>query len=229
MKKVKRLGLVIVLMAIVAIVSLGCGVSTPPPLVATGGASQVTDLGFKIPKNAQGNTSEQQNIIDRIKVTTVPTKVLWIHLISLDGKIIQRMAVARKVTSAGKRLEPITAASTAYQAQDFPVFKGADGKTYATTEFIQPDGTFGQSDNYIFWFDPLHRYHQWGTAGGLGYLLTDYPIDLRNPQDLVTSMFNADKTAAEWQKLREKELQAQQDAICEQQGKTKYTLEGGCQ
>ena len=194
----------------------GCN---PQPLTATGGASQVTDLGFRMPKNSQGNTVEQQNILDRIKVTTDPTKVLWIHLISLDGKIIQRMPVARKVTSSGKRLEPITAIGAETGA---PSFKGSNDYTYYTNEFMQPDGTFGSSDPYIFWFDPMHRYHQWGTAGGLGYLLTDYPIDLRNPQDLISGMYNADKDAAAWQKLQE-------ESLCKQEGKSYNTEKGVCQ
>ncbi len=195
-----------------------CGVP-PAPQEGTGGASQVQDLGFTIPENSRGNTSEQQNIIDRLKVTTDPTKVLWIHLIALDGEIIQRMPVAHKVTSSGKRLEPISAASSAEYGYDYPLVRGGNGTTYETSELIQPDGTFGSSDNYIFWFDPQHRYHQWGTAGGLGYLLTDYPIDLTNPQDLVTGMFNADLAAYQWQ-------QAQEAQMCQQEGKT-YT-EGVC-
>lgn len=198
----------LLLTSIVLVTSIVLAACSEPlaPMQATGGAELVTELGFQIPKNAQGHTAEQQNIIDRLRVTTDPTKVLWIHLIALDGKIIQRMPVAHKVTSSGKRLEPVTAGSSAEYGADYPVFVGADGKAYETTEFIQPDGTFGSSDNYIFWFDPMHRYHQWGTAGGLGYLLTDYPIDLRNPQDAVSGMFNADLTAYEWQKVQEAQM-----------------------
>lgn len=44
-------------------------------------------------------------------VTTDPTKVMWIHLIALDGKIIRRMPVRNKITSSGKRLEPKHAAA----------------------------------------------------------------------------------------------------------------------
>lgn len=190
---------------LLALVMTACGVPSVPQ-EGTGGATQVQDLGFTIPKNSQGNTSEQQNIIDRLKVTTDPTKVLWIHLIALDGKIIQRMPVAHKVTSSGKRLEPVSAASSAEYGYNYPLVKGGNGVIYETNELIQPDGTFGSSDNYIFWFDPQHRYHQWGTAGGLGYLLTDYPIDLTNPQDLVTGMFNADLAAYQWQKLQEAQM-----------------------
>ena len=210
---------VVILMTIFALTS--CGTYEPPTLQGVGGANQVTDLGFRIPKNAQGNTSEQQNIIDRLKVTTDSTKVLWIHLIALDGKIINRMPVARKVTSSGKRLEPIIAGSSAEYGMNFPRFTGVDGNIYETTEFIQPDGTFGSSDNYIFWFDPQHRYHQWGTAGGLGYLLTDYPIDLRDPQDLISGMYNTDLAAYEWQKLQEAQM-------CSQEGKTYDNEKGEC-
>lgn len=161
------------------------------------GAKQISTM-FKVPLNSNGLTGEQQNIYDRLIVTTDPTKVLWIHLISLDGKIIRRMPVVTKVTSSGKRLEPTTSAGTSG-------YNPSAGNGFETSEFLQPDGTFGSSDPYIFWFDPLHRYHQWGTAGGLGYLLTDYPIDLANPSDEITGMYNVN-AAAKWQAQREADL-----------------------
>jgi len=52
----------------------------------------------------------------------------------------------------------------------------------------------------------MRRYHQWGTAGGLGYLLTDYPIDLQNPIDEITGLYNLHKAAYEWQKTEEAKL-----------------------
>jgi hypothetical protein len=164
------------------------------------GATQVTSF-TKIPLNSRGNTSEQQNILDRIAVTTDPTKVLWIHLIALDGKIIKRMPVRSKATSSGKRLEPRHAADTYNK-----YYPDAGIGNFETDEFLQPDGTYGESDPYIYWFDPMGRYHQWGTAGGLGYLLTDYPIDLQDPIDAVTGLYKVHKEAYEWQKLQEKEL-----------------------
>jgi hypothetical protein len=145
---------------------------------------------------------EQQNILDRIAVTSDFGRIMWIHTISLDGKIIFRQAVRNKITSSGKRLEPVEAAGFASGGNGIsypiPEYKG-----YGTKEFIQPDGTFGNSDPYIFWFDPQGRYHQWGTAGGLGYLLTDYPIDLKNPIDEVTGMYNMNQAAYNWQKTQE--------------------------
>lgn len=196
-KKVLFVGLSVIL--ILGIVLTGCVEGNSQESLS--GATQVQNIS-EIPKNAQGYTVEQQNIIDRLKITTDPTKVLWIHLISLDGNIIKRMPVRNKVTSSGKRLEPTHAADAA------AIYPDAIYDSWETDELIQPDGTFGQSDNYIYWFDPMGRYHQWGTAGGLGYLLTDYPIDLQNPIDEITGLYNVQKAAAEWQ--------AQQEAILKQ-------------
>ena len=192
MKKTLAIGLLVM---VILLTVTGCEAGSQ---VSQSGAAQAI-ITFKVPLNSQGHTVEQQQVWDRIKVTTDPTKVLWIHLITLDGKIIRRMPVTSKVTSSNKRLEPVEAA---------PCCNGYPGTAndFNTTELIQPDGTFGPSDAYIFWFDPQGRYHQWGTAGGLGYLLTDYPIDLTNPADEITGMFNADKAAYEWQKLQEEQL-----------------------
>ncbi|MFH1259635.1 MAG: hypothetical protein ABII74_07505 [Elusimicrobiota bacterium] len=174
----------------------GCDNNSPQQSMS--GAVQVKSIS-KIPKNSRGLTTEQQNIEDRIRVTTDPTKILWVHLIALDGNIIKRMPVRNKVTSSGKRLEPKHAAP----GQNY---YPATGNGHYTNEFIQPDGTYGDSDSYIFWFDPMGRYHQWGTAGGLGYLVTDYPIDLENPMDKITGLYRVQKEALEWQKSQEEQL-----------------------
>ena len=175
----------------------GCEDKSPQKSVS--GAEQVKPP--QVVRNSRGNTAEQQNIYDRINVTTDPTKVMWIHLIALDGKIIRRMPVRNKVTSSGKRLEPMYAASSNQYGMDYPYFG-----QYETSELIQADGTYGESDPYIFWFDPQGRYHQWGTAGGLGYLKTDYPIDLADPIDEVTGMYKLHQAAYEWQKQQEELL-----------------------
>lgn len=184
---------------------MGNGSCGPQPQVSSSGAVQKGSAS--VPMNSKGRTVEQQNIDDRIKVTTDPTKVMWIHLISLDGKIIQRMPVRNKVTSSGKRLEPKQAGNGPYSGVPMP---GQRDAQFTTDEFIQPDGTFGDSDPYIYWFDPTGRYHQWGTAGGLGYLLTDYPINLENPIDKVTGLYNAHAAAAAWQAQQEAELRAKE-------------------
>ena len=186
-----------------ALFAVGCsGPSGPAEQTARSGAKQVSAL-YKAPVNSEGRTAEQQNIWDRDRVTSDFTKVMWIHLIALDGKIVRRMPVRWKVTSSGKRLEPTEAMGFAGDNLRYhiPIYNG-----YGTKEFIQKDGTFGSSDPYIFWFDPQGRYHQYGTAGGIGYLVTDYPIDLANPVDEITGMYNMSKAAHDWQVQQEAEL-----------------------
>ena len=189
------------------------------PQKSASGAQQVRYI-FKVPLNSKGNTVEQQNILDRLRVTTDPTKVMWIHLIALDGKIIRRMPVRCKVTSSGKRLEPVHAASSNQYGMDYPRFTG-----YETDEFIQADGTYGISDPYIFWFDPPGRYHQWGTAGGLGYLKTDYPIDLKDPVDVITGLYKVDQAARQWQEEQEEILRKQEGPAYEKWKKEMGELE----
>ena len=176
-----------------------CDEFNQPQQKSASGAEQVAPS--QIRKNSRGRTVEQQQIDDRIQVTTDPTKVLWIHLIALDGKIIRRMPVTSKVTSSGKRLEAKHYVVNPSGGSTPPI----SGGQY-TDELIQPDGTYGDSDPYIYWFDPMHRYHQWGTSGGLGYLLTDYPIDLVNPINELTGLYNIHKQASEWQQQQEAEL-----------------------
>ncbi len=173
------------------------------------------DAGQSVPKNSLGRTVEQHNIQERIRVTTDPTKVMWIHLIALDGKIISRVAVRNKITSGGKRLEPKTATyspANGYMPSSGVSVPSTSNHHYNTTELLQPDGTFGDSDAYIFFFDPMGRYHQFGTTGGIGYLLTDYPINVENQIDKITGLYNAEAAAAAWQ-------QKQEAALREKEGK----------
>lgn len=207
-KKVRSMFTLFCLLFIVLFLTTGCK-ETKTTQTSKSGAEQVEKI-IKVPKNSKDNTVEQQNILDRLRVTTDPTKVLWIHLIALNGDIIKRMPVRNKVTSSGKSIEPRFAADT---LGGYPNsgFRKPDSKCqWKTNEFLQLDGTYGGSDPYIYWFDPMGRYHQWGTAGGLGYLITDYPIDLEDPVDAVTGLYNMHKAAREWQFEQEKELIAKE-------------------
>ncbi len=173
--------------------------------------SNVTDavpvnVRISVPKNSNGNTVEQQNILDKYKVTTDPTKILWINIYAMDGHIILRNPVRCKVTSSGKRLEPLTAST--YGGNDITgrLPSVGDNTGIYTNELMQADGTFGSSDAYIYWFDPMGRYHQKGD----GYLITDYPIDLDNPVNKITGLYNVNEAALAWQHAQEAELRKQQ-------------------
>ena len=172
-------------------------VTAEPPQTASSGATTV-NVGkqFRIPVNAEGNTAEQQNIMDRQKITSDPTKVIWMHLVDLNGRIYLRTPVRGKITSSTKRLEPVSCAAGEMGGQYASVYGEKTNSGQRTSELIQIDGTYGNSDPYVYWFDPRGYYYQLGQ----GYILSDMPINTKEPVDQVTGLYNLDKSAQEWQK-----------------------------
>ncbi len=168
--------------------------------VSVSGATQETVK--EIAKNSAGLTSEQQNIQDRIKTTTVIGKIMWMHLLNAQGDITKRFPVRNKITSSGKSLEPSKTLGRAGNPSNHPTYNG-----WAVEEFLKPDGTYSSSESYQYWFDPMGRYHQIGSAGMTTYLLTDYPIDLENQTDKITGLYNVNKLAADWAKQQEQNIE----------------------
>lgn len=186
--------LVAMLFAVVVLVLAGCESDEAGEQVSSTGASQHNPGTVKLTSN--GTTLEQENIKRRIETTTDPGGLAWIHLMSSNGKVVARMVVQGKVTSSGKRLQPKIAERDG-TGHTLKLPRTRDG--YFTNELIQPDGTYGQSDAYIFWFDPQDRYHQLSTSStGIAYLLTNYPIVLNSSTDAITGMFKLDAAAAAW-------------------------------
>ena len=188
-----------VLLAMVFLITMaGCNKIEPGPgeQVSSTGARQYNPGAVQ--KDSSGLTLEQSNIERRIKVTTDPAKLMWIHLMSADGKIVARMVIQGKITSSSKRLQPkFVYAGVA--SGEWKESYGAKFGGHLTDEIIQPDGTYGDSDYYVYWFDPQGRYHQLSTGTtGVTYLVTDYPIVINSTTDQVTGMYALDKAAAEW-------------------------------
>lgn len=103
---------------------------------------------------------ERNNINRRQQVFDDPAQVSWIYCLADNGQVVFYGPVEGKVTSSGKRLEPIHSATSAMV-----------GDIY-TDELVQQDGTFGGSDSYVYWFDPDGNYYQWDGY----YFLTSVPI-----------------------------------------------------
>jgi len=112
---------------------------------------------------------EQDNINARLQLMNKASTTLFIYGLSQTGTVIFRSTVKGKVTSSGKRLEPIQGNGNNCASQ------GAGDE--CSNEIIQADGTFGSSDEYIYWFDFEGNYYQWD---GL-YILTTKPLSLPTP------------------------------------------------
>lgn len=125
-------------------------------------SSGVTKATTKIKTGSDGLTVEQRNISNRLKVDNEIGAIKHLYIISaMSGQTIIYSTVDGKVTSGGKRLTPKTLDTSSIT----PRIKIGDD-FYRTGEVIQDDGTYGDSMNYLYWWDVKGIYHQHYVTGG---------------------------------------------------------------
>jgi hypothetical protein len=204
-RKMKKLIMLVALPLSLSTMFTSCDIpTTPAPVQQASSGAKTMNIAheFQIPTNAEGNTSEQQNILDQKKVTSDPTRILWMHLVDMNGRMYLRTPVRCKITSSGKRLEP-TSCAAGLNGGQYDTWYGAPAPHgLRTTELIQIDGTYGSSDPYVYWFDPMGNYFQKGD----GYILSTMPIDIKNPIDEITGLYRANEAADKWAKEQEAKL-----------------------
>lgn len=151
-------------------------------------AQATSDSGVKkasatIQTQANGNTVEQNNIIERLKRDNDVGSVKHLYIISAySGQVLIYSTVKGKVTSSGKRLTPKTViggyegANGWYGGQRVNI----NGQRFRTHEVIQDDGTYGNSVHYLYWFDQAGVYHQHYVSGGQIVHISDQPIQVKS-------------------------------------------------
>ena len=172
----KRLKLMITLI-IVAIATFSCNpLPTPEPVSDSG----VTKTVAKVQTDENGQTIEQKNILERYKRDNIPGSIKHLYIISAySGQVIIYSTVKGKVTSSGKRLTPSTvAAKEGEWSGGIPIMIG-NSKCY-TSEVLQDDGTYGNSIEYLYWFDSKGVYHQQYVTGGMLVHISDQPLAIKS-------------------------------------------------
>jgi prepilin-type N-terminal cleavage/methylation domain-containing protein len=115
---------------------------------------------------ANGLTQEQENVKRRIEMENKPGAVQHLYIMSAySGQVLLYSTVKGKVTSSGKRISPATKA----------VISGEYRHEY-NPELLGDDGTYGQSIEYLYWWDVQGRYHQQYVSGGLFVHIADQPM-----------------------------------------------------
>lgn len=152
-------------------------------------ASQTAASGVKRAKTtvevgSDGLTVEQRNVKDRLAVDNKPGSIKHLYLVSpFNGRQIFYQTVKGKITSSGKRLTPKTVSpqSTGDQLDymGMPVTIGE--YQHYTSEVLQDDGTYGDSAEYIYFWNENGQYFQL-YVGGLAVVISDQPISF---QDVV--------------------------------------------
>lgn len=164
----------VILVSIVALsLFSGCDENRRPQSV-----SGVTKAEVKVQTQASGLTIEQQNIEDRLLNDNKPGSIKHLYVISAySGQVIIYSTVRGKVTSGGKRLTPTTLTGSGEYGDWINV--NINGYTYRTAEVLQDDGAYGQSMDYLYWWDTKGVYHQHYVSGGQIVHISDQPLAVK--------------------------------------------------
>lgn len=156
------------------IIMLGADGCDDQPVSASG----VKQTTAKVQTGSDGLTTEQSNVVARLKADNTPGAIKHLYVISAySGQVLIYSTVKGKVTSSGKRLTPstITAAGVSN-------YIGVDigGTTRYTSEVLQDDGTYGSSAEYLYWWDTKGVYHQHYVQGGQILHISSEPLAVKS-------------------------------------------------
>ncbi|MEK6882685.1 MAG: hypothetical protein AABY22_23890 [Nanoarchaeota archaeon] len=134
------------------------------------------EKGTTVPKIE--NSIERANIAKKLQIANDPNTIKWIYLFSETGQVIFFSPVVGKVTSGTKRLEPIESqAGNSGNGGYVKSYCDSEGNCGDTNEFMQADGTYGQSTGYVFWYDPEGNEYQWNGT----YFISTIPLKISTP------------------------------------------------
>ena len=146
-------------------------------------ASGVSRASVQVPVGVDGLTAEQRNVRNRLLEDNKPGAIKHLYVISpYSGQVLIYSTVKGKVTSSNKRLTPsqVTVAneksSAIYGGFSVPI----GGTTQTTTEVLSDDGTYGNSGDYLYWWDVRGAYHQHYLTGGQIITISDQPLPVKS-------------------------------------------------
>lgn len=134
-------------------------------------ASGVSQANVAVVTGSDNLTAEQRNVRDRLDMDNKIGSIKHLYVISAySGQCLIYSTVKGKVTSSGKRLHPSTTtytSSSTFTDQYSP-------------ELLGDDGTYGQSVEYIYWWDVRGVYHQHYVQGGQIVHISDQPMPVKS-------------------------------------------------
>lgn len=151
--------------------------------------SGVTKASVKIQTDAEGHTVEQKNIMERLKRDNMVGEVKHLYVISsYTGDVMEYSTVKGKVTSGNKRLSPksVNNSTGLNGSNGYTNTVNIGGVPYYTDEVLDDGGTYGESGNYLFWFDAQGNYHQYYPSGGTYLHISEKPLRVRKANFTVT-------------------------------------------
>ena len=149
--------------------------------------SGVTKASVKVKTNADGMTAEQSNLSKRLKEDNELGSIKHLYVISAySGDVLEYFTVKGKVTSGNKRLSPKTVNGNGFENPGESNFVYIGNSKHVTDEVLDDGGAYGESGNYLFWFDAQDNYHQYYPSGGTYLHISNKPLRVRRANLTVT-------------------------------------------
>lgn len=169
-------------LSVLTIIAIAFSLSSCGKIAQQSSDSGVTKATTQVQTDADGHTSEQKNIIERLKRDNAVGEVKHLYIISsYTGDVMEYSTVVGKVTSGNKRLSPKTVNSAAGMGATnaYANTVNIGGLTYLTDEVLDDGGSYGDSGSYLFWFDAQGNYHQYYPSGGTYLHISEKPLRVR--------------------------------------------------
>lgn len=168
----------VLLLLSVVLTMFSCGTATQQS--SDSGIAKAT---IKIKTDAEGHSIEQKNIMERLVRDNDLGSVKFLYIISsFTGDVLQYSTVKGKVTSGGKRLSPRTVNSAASAGSSLVTglnVVNIGDRTFYTDEVLDDGGAYGDSGNYLYWFDAQGNYQQYYPSGGTYLHISDRPLKVK--------------------------------------------------
>lgn len=141
--------------------------------------SGVTKASTAVKTDASGHTTEQNNIMLRLQHDNEVGAIKHLYIISAyTGDVLFYSTVKGKVTSGSKRLSPKTVENKGDILSSYNRVN-IGGTLYLTGEVLDDGGTYGDSGNYLYWFDAQGAYQQYYPSGGTFLQISDKPLRVK--------------------------------------------------
>lgn len=163
---------------------VGCEIDPRPQQKSDSGVKKAST---QVKTDMNGRTIEQENIIKRLERDNEQGSIKHLYIISAyTGDVLQYSTVRGKVTSGGKRLSPKSVEGNGYNNPGNNNMVRIGGLEYTTNEVLDDGGAYGESGNYLFWFDANDNYQQYYPSGGTYLHISDKPLRIRKTNFTVT-------------------------------------------
>jgi hypothetical protein len=175
----KKLMMVAMLVLVATIGLAAC--SSPAEETSQGESQKTTEaysesatkaVPYPLEEMKEGGWLERQNLKERLIRYSDPAKLSYIYLFSGQGQLMASYPVKGKVSNASSQM------TTSQVVNDYC---NSACDEWVATDAPMDDGTWGPSEDAIFFFTPEGVMVQWNSL----YVLSDSPLDLTTQPVLV--------------------------------------------